>query len=75
MGWQKTFTLSTRAKGCHLVTDEVVRHIRDGLNQVQVRQVLSGHSHAIVPNPFTGWDVIPLHVQCPFFHSGIQSII
>jgi len=35
MGWQKTFTLSTRAKGCHLVTDEIVRHIRDGLNQVQ----------------------------------------
>ena len=36
MGWQKTFTLSRRAKGCHLVTDEVLNHIRDGLNDVQV---------------------------------------
>ena len=36
MGWQKTFTLSRRAKGCHLVTDEVVRNIRDGLKDVKV---------------------------------------
>lgn len=36
MGWQTTFTLSKRAKGCHLVTDEVVRHINPGLKGVQV---------------------------------------
>jgi len=36
MGWQTTFTLSRRAKGCHLVTDEVVSHIRDGLKDVKV---------------------------------------
>jgi len=35
MGWQTTFTLSRRAKGCHLVTAEVVSHIRDGLKDVQ----------------------------------------
>jgi len=36
MGWQTTFTLSRRAKGCHLVTNEVVSHIRDGLKDVKV---------------------------------------
>ncbi|RDB28813.1 hypothetical protein Hypma_015430 [Hypsizygus marmoreus] len=36
MGWQKTFTLSERAKGCHLVTDEVVANIAAGLQNVQV---------------------------------------
>lgn len=40
MGWQTTFTLSRRAKGCHLVTDEVVSHIRDGLKDVEVRTLL-----------------------------------
>jgi len=34
MGWQKTFTLSRRAKGCHLVTGEVLSHIQDGLDDV-----------------------------------------
>ncbi|EDR15628.1 uncharacterized protein LACBIDRAFT_243327 [Laccaria bicolor S238N-H82] len=36
MGWQKTFTLSKRAKGCHLVTEEVVNQIQAGLLGVQV---------------------------------------
>jgi secondary thiamine-phosphate synthase enzyme len=36
MGWQKTFTLSRRGKGCHLVTDEVVGQIRDGMKDVKV---------------------------------------
>ncbi|EAU93066.2 hypothetical protein CC1G_06786 [Coprinopsis cinerea okayama7 len=36
MGWQKTFTLSKRSKGCYLVTDEVLEHIRPGLKDVQV---------------------------------------
>jgi len=35
MGWQTTFTLSRRAKGCHLVTDEVVRNIQDGLKDIK----------------------------------------
>lgn len=29
-------TLSRRAKGCHLVTDEVVRNIQEGLNQTPI---------------------------------------
>jgi len=37
MGWQTTFTLSKRAKGCYLVTDEVVRAIQPGLQGVSVR--------------------------------------
>jgi len=33
---QKTFTLSSRSKGCHLVQDEVEREVRDMLRGVQV---------------------------------------
>ncbi|KIK06903.1 hypothetical protein K443DRAFT_673796 [Laccaria amethystina LaAM-08-1] len=36
MGWQKTFTLSKRAKGCHLVTEEVASQIQAGLLGVEV---------------------------------------
>ncbi|KAF9069140.1 hypothetical protein BDP27DRAFT_749323 [Rhodocollybia butyracea] len=36
MGWQKTFTLDRRAKGCHLITDDVLSQIRPGLQDVQV---------------------------------------
>ncbi|KAI1793942.1 hypothetical protein LXA43DRAFT_999015, partial [Ganoderma leucocontextum] len=36
MGWQKTFTLARRSKGCHLVTDEVQAQIEPGLRGVQV---------------------------------------
>ncbi|KAI0932009.1 hypothetical protein AcV7_000762 [Taiwanofungus camphoratus] len=36
MGWQKTFTLARRSKGCHLVTTEILQHIQPGLNGVQV---------------------------------------
>ncbi|KAK7064157.1 hypothetical protein R3P38DRAFT_2822782 [Favolaschia claudopus] len=35
MGWQKEFTLERRAKGCHLVTDEILKHIQPGLKDVQ----------------------------------------
>jgi len=34
--WQKEFTLSRRSKGCHLVTDEVMRHIDEGIKDVQI---------------------------------------
>ncbi|KAH9937081.1 uncharacterized protein B0H18DRAFT_1081364 [Fomitopsis serialis] len=36
MGWQKTFTLNRRPKGCHLVTEEVLTHIRPGLEGVKI---------------------------------------
>ncbi|KAG1899122.1 uncharacterized protein F5891DRAFT_1039748 [Suillus fuscotomentosus] len=36
MGWQKTFSLSQRSKGCHLVTDEVYAHITPGIKDVKV---------------------------------------
>ncbi|KAJ3757360.1 hypothetical protein EV360DRAFT_46166 [Lentinula raphanica] len=36
MGWQRTFTLGQRSKGCHLVTSEVVSQIQSGLKDVQV---------------------------------------
>lgn len=34
--WQKEFTLSRRSKGCHLVTEEVMGHIEEGLRDVQI---------------------------------------
>ncbi|KZP31238.1 hypothetical protein FIBSPDRAFT_814114 [Athelia psychrophila] len=36
MGWQKTFTLPKRSKGCHLVTDEVLAQIKPGLEDVKI---------------------------------------
>ncbi|KAF8328139.1 uncharacterized protein EI90DRAFT_2974581 [Cantharellus anzutake] len=36
MPWQKTFTLGRRQKGCHLITDEVVSQIEEGLKQTPV---------------------------------------
>jgi len=36
MGWQTTFTLAKRSKGCHLVTEEVLQHIKPGLEGVSV---------------------------------------
>ncbi|PVG04794.1 hypothetical protein CPB86DRAFT_821382 [Serendipita vermifera] len=36
MPWQKTFTLGSKRKGCHLVTQEVVSAIQDGLQGVQI---------------------------------------
>ena len=36
MGWQKTFTLNQKAKGCHLITQEVLEQIQPGLKEVEV---------------------------------------
>ncbi|KZT72764.1 hypothetical protein DAEQUDRAFT_808750 [Daedalea quercina L-15889] len=36
MGWQKTFTLNRRPKGCHLVTEEVLAQIGPGLANVKI---------------------------------------
>jgi len=36
MPWQKTFTLSSRSKGVHLVTDEVMQHIGAGVKECKV---------------------------------------
>ncbi|TFK30533.1 hypothetical protein FA15DRAFT_662504 [Coprinopsis marcescibilis] len=36
MGWQKTFTLTKRSKGCYLITEEVLTQIQPGLKDIQV---------------------------------------
>ncbi|KAJ3848911.1 hypothetical protein EV368DRAFT_48348 [Lentinula lateritia] len=36
MGWQRTFSLGRRSKGCHLITDEVTSQIEAGLKDVEV---------------------------------------
>ena len=41
MGWQHTFNLEKRAKGCHLITDEVISHILPGLENVKASTILN----------------------------------
>ncbi|EPQ31569.1 uncharacterized protein PFL1_00902 [Pseudozyma flocculosa PF-1] len=36
MPWQKTITLSSRTKGCHLVTNEVLPQIEEGIKGVKI---------------------------------------
>ncbi|WAR62841.1 hypothetical protein PtB15_15B429 [Puccinia triticina] len=36
MPFQTTFTLAKRAKGCHLVTDEVTKNIKEGLKNCDI---------------------------------------
>ncbi|CAE6453894.1 unnamed protein product [Rhizoctonia solani] len=36
MPWQKTITLLQRSKGCHLVTDEILPQISEGLRQTPI---------------------------------------
>ncbi|KZT57082.1 hypothetical protein CALCODRAFT_434664 [Calocera cornea HHB12733] len=36
MLWQKTFTLTRRGKGCHLIDDEIKRNISEGLKQTPI---------------------------------------
>ncbi|KAF8560442.1 hypothetical protein OG21DRAFT_1401339 [Imleria badia] len=36
MGWQKTFDLPRLSKGCHLVTDDVLAEISEGIEDVKV---------------------------------------
>lgn len=36
MPWQKQFTLSSRSKGCHLIQNEIMPHLEEGLKGVKV---------------------------------------
>ncbi|CAE6524706.1 unnamed protein product [Rhizoctonia solani] len=36
MPWQKVITLARRSKGCHLVTDEILAQLSEGLSQTPV---------------------------------------
>lgn len=36
MPWQKQFTLSSRSKGCHLITKEIMPHIEEGIKGVKI---------------------------------------
>ena len=62
MGWQKTFTLAKRGKGCHLVTEEVLSHIQSGLRDVQVDTILSVMCAADRLLICAGWDALSVHV-------------
>ena len=63
MGWQKAFTLSKRAKGCHLVTDEILAQIRPGLQDVQVSGGLLCVAYLTYYDLIQDWNAIPFHVS------------
>jgi len=36
MPWQSTFVLGSHSKGCHLITNEINKHIAEGLKQTPI---------------------------------------
>jgi len=65
MGWQKTFSLPRRSKGCHLVTDDVLAQISEGIKDVKVQLnllMLGRMTSYYIPDIPLGWDAISLHV-------------
>lgn len=78
MGWQKTFTLARRAKGCHLVTQEVVSQIEPGLQDVKVQFTLHGMLRwgliiANIPlHHLVDWDAVLVYV-CVALHLHQRS--
>ena len=71
MAWQKTFSLSKKAKGCHLVTDEILAQILPGLQGVQasfssfVTETTIGSYSGLTWNAtyYLGWHALPFHVS------------
>jgi hypothetical protein len=52
--WQKEFALSRRNKGCHLVTDEVLRHIEEGIKDVEVISMSERKGHEFTSDAQVG---------------------
>ena len=63
MGWQHTFTLEKRTKGCHLITDEVISHILPGLENVKVSTISNWLSIIFSIFDLIGWYVVFIHVS------------
>jgi len=64
MGWQRTFTLGRRSKGAHLITDEVVRNIQPGIQDVQIG-MLYLFVYAISPtrcHNLMRWSPVSIHL-------------
>jgi len=82
MGWQKTFTLAKRGKGCHLVTEEVLLHIQSGLRDVQVDITLGlayfvkwlAHWHGVYTHISADWDALSVHVSQLYWTTNTSSI-
>ncbi|KAF8730476.1 hypothetical protein AX14_005529 [Amanita brunnescens Koide BX004] len=58
MAWQKTFTLSRKGKGCHLVTEEIVSQLQPGLLGVEAGMLFLFIQHtsaALTVNE--NWDI------------------
>lgn len=80
MGWQTTFTLPRKEKGCHLVTEDVLKHIGPGLKGVQVCAA-TGTYRTEISNDLSGRGVISLHVSnyppiySPFNYMILDNIL
>ncbi len=75
MTWQKTFTLSKRSKGCHLVTEEILTQIEAGLSDVQVRSncpTLEAKKKQLITVYLIGRHVVLVHVGFRVFSSKVQ---
>lgn len=49
MGWQKTFNLLRRSKGCHLVADDVLAQISEGIKDVKIQPLGMGRVQVVFP--------------------------
>lgn len=68
MPWQKQFTLSSRSKGCHLVTNEMMPHLEEGLKGTSSRADCCSTHADVRSTRRQDWcvdPVYPAHVGCP----------
>jgi hypothetical protein len=69
MAWQKTFSLTKRAKGCYLITEEILAQISHGLQGVQASRCSSLTFKFSSLIDISGWHAVSLHVCSVFFLS------
>jgi len=72
MGWQTTFTLSKRSKGCYLITDEIMGHIQPGLQGVQASRI-HVHLPTLLKAERAGRHAFPFHVSVVIGFSAAWS--
>lgn len=80
MPFQKTFSLASRGKGCHLVTDEVMKNIQEGLKGTKVSssrfiaQRFPFILKAFVADPFVSSPPRRLALRAPPARSSHRSV-
>ncbi|KAA1086605.1 hypothetical protein PGT21_005235 [Puccinia graminis f. sp. tritici] len=74
MPFQTTFTLAKRPKGCHLVTEEVARNIKEGLKNcdIGVAHFFIQHTSAALSINENGPDDSVSHTKASLIGSSIS---